>query len=138
MLATRIHQSFDQQQVMKLLDAKLIKITTGEVHIELPYDPKITQQNGYVHAGIITTVIDSACGYAAFSLMPPDSGVLAVEFKVNFLSPAKGEKFVAIGKVIKAGRTLTICSGEMHAINDSEMKLVALMQATMIALNKDI
>jgi uncharacterized protein (TIGR00369 family) len=123
---------------MKLLDAQLGKITAGEVHIELPFNPKITQQDGYVHAGIITTLLDSACGYAAYSLMSPDSGVLAVEFKVNFLSPAKGEKFIAMGKVVKSGRTLTICSGEMLAINDGEMKLVALMQATMIAIKEDV
>ncbi len=133
-LETRIHKSFDQQRVMKLINAKLIKIAPGEVHIELPFHEEITQQNGYIHAGIITTVVDSACGYAAYSLMNPGSSVLSVEFKVNFLHPAKGEKFLAIGKVIKPGRTLTVCSGEMRAVNDGEMKLVALMQATMIAV----
>ena len=136
-LDTRIRNSFDQQQVMKLLEAELTKITPGEVHIELPFRQQLTQQNGYIHAGIITTVVDSACGYAAYSLMEPGSGDLSVEFKVNFLNPAKGEKFLAIGKVIKPGRTLTICAGEMYAINNDEKKLVALMQATMIAVKKD-
>ena len=136
-LETRIRTSFDQQQVMKLLNAEILKIDPGEVHIALPFSKSITQQNGYIHAGIITTVVDSACGYAAYSLMSPDSSVLSVEFKVNFLNPAKGEKFVAIGKVVKPGRTLTICAGEMFAVNDGEMKLVALMQATMIAVQKE-
>jgi uncharacterized protein (TIGR00369 family) len=133
-LETRIQTSFKQQQVMKLLEAKLLKVSPGEVHIELPFHSAITQQHGYVHAGIITTIIDSACGYAAFSLMPPGSDVLAVEFKINFMFPAKGEKFVGIGKVIKPGRTLTVCSGEMHAFIDDESKLVALMQATMMCV----
>ena len=133
-LETRIRTSFDQQQVMKLLNAKLLKVNPGEVHIELPFGTAITQQHGYVHAGIITTIIDSACGYAAYSLMPPDSNVLAVEFKINFLKPAKGEKFLGIGKVIKPGHTLTVCSGEMHAVENGKDKLVALMQATMICV----
>ena len=122
---------------MTLLNAKLAKVLPGEVHIELPYSPTITQQHGYVHAGIITTIVDSACGYAAYSLMPSESNVLSVEFKVNFLHPAKGEKFVGIGKVIKPGRTLTICSGEMVAIENGESKLVALMQATMMTLQSN-
>ena len=132
----RIHSSFDQQRVMKLLNARLLTIQPGEVQIELPYSPEITQQNGYVHAGIITTVVDSACGYAAYSLMPPDASVLSVEFKLNFMNPAKGESFIASGRVIKSGRTLTVCSGELHAIENGEQILVALMQATMIAVRR--
>ena len=131
---TRIHASFERQQVMQLLDARLGRVLPGEVHIELPYSPKVTQQHGYVHAGIITTIVDSACGYAAYSQMPPDTSVLSVEFKINFLQPAKGELFLAIGKVVKSGRTLTVCSGEMHAVNQNEKHFVALMQATMIAV----
>ena len=133
-LAKRIQKSFDQQQVMKLLGAELGEVKLGEVHIGLSYKPEITQQHGYLHAGIITTLVDSACGYAAYTLMPPDSNVLSVEFKVNFMSPAKGERFVGIGKVVKPGRTLTVCSGEMHAIEAEERKVVAVMQATMICV----
>jgi uncharacterized protein (TIGR00369 family) len=97
----------------------------------------ITQQHGYVHAGIVTTILDSACGYAAFSLMPADSSVLSVEFKMNFLYPAEGETFLGTGKVVKAGRTLTVCSGEMQALNQDKNLVVAIMQATMmrVALN---
>ena len=130
----RIRNSFERQQVMQLLNARLVKVLPGEVHIELPFSPKITQQHAYVHAGIITTILDSACGYAAFSLMPEYSSVLSVEFKMNFLHPAKGETFVGIGKVVKAGRTLTVCSGEMQAVYQEKNLVVAIMQATMISV----
>ena len=89
----RIRASFERQQVMQLLNARLGDVLPGEVHIELPFNPKITQQNGYIHAGIITTIVDSACGYAAYSLMPPDNSVLSVEFKMNFIHPAKGGNY---------------------------------------------
>ena len=131
----RIRNSFERQQVMQLLNARLAKVMPGEVHIELPFHPQITQQHGYVHAGIITTILDSACGYAAFSLMPADSSVLSVEFKMNFLNPAEGKTFVGIGKDIKSGRTLTVCSGEMQAVNQDNILVVAIMQATMIAVS---
>ena len=134
-LETRIQNSFEQQRVMRLLNAKLAKVSPGEVHIELPFQPQLTQQHGYLHAGIITTVVDSACGYAAYVLMPPESEVLSVEFKINFLHPARGERFLAVGKVVKPGRTLMICSGELHAFEAGEQKQVALMQATMICVN---
>ena len=131
----RIRNSFERQQVMQLLNARLAKVLPGEVHIELPFHPQITQQHGYVHAGIITTILDSACGYAAFSLMPADSSVLSVEFKMNFLNPAEGETFIGIGKVVKSGRTLTVCSGEMQSVNQEKKLVVAIMQATMIAVS---
>jgi uncharacterized protein (TIGR00369 family) len=133
----RIRDSFERQQVMRLLDARLLKVLPGEVHIELPFSPEITQQHGYVHAGIITTIIDSACGYAAYSLMEPDDSVLSVEFKMNFLQPANGTHFIGIGKVVKAGRTLTVCAGEMYAVDQGQEQLVALMQATMIAVKRN-
>ena len=135
---TRVHDSFERQQVMQLLGAKLSKVLPGEVHIELPFNPKFTQQHGYLHAGIITTIVDSACGYAAYSLMPPNVSVLSVEFKMNFLHPAEGESFIGIGKVVKPGKTLTVCAGEMHAFDQGNNQLVALMQATMIAVTHDV
>jgi uncharacterized protein (TIGR00369 family) len=119
---------------MSTINARMTKVAPGEVHIELPFDPALTQQHGYIHAGIITSIVDSACGFAAYSLMAATSGVLTVEYKVNFLSPAKGERFIAIGRVIKPGRTLTICNGEVLAVEGGEQKLVALMQATMMAV----
>ena len=134
----RIRASFERQQVMQLLNTRLVKVLPGEVHIELPFNPEVTQQNGYVHAGIITTILDSACGYAAYSLMAPDASVLTVEFKMNFLHPAQGEYFVGIGRVVKSGRTLTVCAGEMHAFSQDKNRLVAMMQATMIAVTRDL
>ena len=135
---TRIRESFDQQSAMKTIGATIGEIKPGEVHINLPYSDHITQQDGFLHAGIVTTIVDSACGYAAYTLMPLGSRVLSVEFRVNLMSPAIGERFVAIGKVIKAGRTLTVCSGEVLAFQGDESKLVALMQATMIRVDEKI
>ena len=129
---TRIRESFIKQSAMQTIGATLGSVQPGEVHINLPYSNHITQQDGFLHAGIVTTIVDSACGYAAYTLMPAGSRVLSVEFKVNLMSPAIGERFVAVGKVIRAGRTITVCSGEVLAYQSDESKLVALMQATMI------
>lgn len=134
---TRIRANFYKQTAMQTIGATLGEIRPGEVSIELPYSDHITQQDGFLHAGIITTIVDSACGYAAYSLMPANSRVLSIEFKVNLMSPAIGERFVAIGKVVKPGRTITVCSGEVLAFQDGESKLVALMQATMMRLEKE-
>jgi uncharacterized protein (TIGR00369 family) len=112
----------------------MTKVAPGEIHIEMPFSPALTQQHGYIHAGIITSIVDSACGYAAYTLMPASSGVLTVEYKVNFLRPASGEKFVGIGRVIKPGRNLTVCLGEALAYEKGEGKLIAIMQATMMAV----
>lgn len=132
----RVRASFSAQPLMQTLGARIVKIAPGEVHVELPFSAALTQQDGFIHAGAITSIVDSACGYAAFSLMPADAAVLTVEFKVNLLSPAKGERFVAIGKVVKPGRTLTVCSGEVVAYAGGETKPVAMMQATMMQLTK--
>ncbi len=134
MVEARIASKFEKQQAMKLLDARLLLVKPGEVEIEMPFNMAFTQQNGYIHAGILTTLVDSACGYAAYSLMPPNCGVLSVEFKVNFLSPALGEKYLGVGKVIKAGRTITVCSGEVLAVKNGIETLVAIMQATMMTM----
>ena len=98
---------------MKTIGAKLVMLIPGEVHIEYPYAESLTQQHGYIHAGIVTTVVDSACGYAAYTLMPAESEVLTVEYKVNFMSPAKGDGFKGIGRVLRAGRNITVCSGDV-------------------------
>ena len=135
-LDARIRSVFDRQQMLKTLNARLLKVSAGEVQIEMPFHHSLTQQHGYIHAGVITTLIDNACGYAAYTLIPPTGSILTVEFKVNFIAPAKGEKFIAIGKAVKSGRTLTICSGEAFAIENGESKLIALMQATMMNLDK--
>jgi uncharacterized protein (TIGR00369 family) len=132
---SRTRSSFALQQLMTTMGARMTKVVPGEVSIELPFNSAWTQQNDFIHAGIITSIVDSACGYAAYTLMPANSGILTVEYKVNFLNPAKGERFIAVGRVIKPGRTLTVCSGEVVAIDKDEQKLIATMQATMMRLS---
>ena len=128
----RVRESFARQRVMQLFGARLGRVAPGAVDVVLPFREDLTQQDGYVHAGVITTVADSACGYAAYTLMPADSGVLSVEFKVNLLRPAAGQEFVAEARVVKAGRTLTVTRCDVHARRGAETKLVATMTATMI------
>ncbi len=130
----RVHSSFSKQMVMNLIGAELAKVLPGEVEIHLPFHQKLTQQNGFLHAGITTTIMDSACGYAALTLMPAGASVLTVEFKVNLLSPAKGQTFMARGTVVKPGRTITFCSGEVWALGSNAPKLVATMSATAMTL----
>jgi uncharacterized protein (TIGR00369 family) len=131
----RIRKSIGRQTLLTTLGVTIAELASGRVVLDLPYRADLCQQNGYVHAGAITTLADSACGYAAATLMPPDRDVLTVEFKVNLLSPARGERFRATGQVVRAGRTLTVCSAEVVARADGgEPKLVALMQATMMAV----
>ncbi len=132
----RIRASFAQQGIMDTIGGKLTKVEPGEVHIEFPFSKAITQQHGFVHAGILTTVVDSACGYAASTLMPRDSEVLTIEYKVNFMSPAKGTEFYAIGRVVKPGRTITVCTGEVMVKEASGYKTIALIQATMMVIIK--
>jgi len=103
----------------------------------MPFDERFTQQDGFLHAGIVTTLMDSACGYAAFTLMPANSRVLSVEFKVNFLNPALGERFRAEGHVVKPGKTLTVCEGKLFAMSNDQEKLVSVMQATMICVREE-
>jgi uncharacterized protein (TIGR00369 family) len=124
---SRIRSSFARQGLMETIGANLVKVAPGEAEIELPYSKAITQQHGFVHAGIVSTIADNACGYAAYTLMPADSEVLGVESKINYLAPAKGERLVGVGRVIKAGRTLAVCSGEVWAFNNGEKTLVAVM-----------
>lgn len=129
---SRVRDSFERQLVMKEIGARLLRVAPGAVDIELPYRDTLTQQNGFLHAGIVTTVADSACGYAAFTLMPPGAGVVSVEFKVNLLAPAVGERFVAQGRVKRAGRTLTICTADVVAYAVDEERTVATMLGTMM------
>ena len=130
----RVRSSFEKQNVMKTVGAVLTKVTPGEVVIEWSYDASLAQQHGYLHAGIVTTVVDSACGYAAYTLMAQDSEVLTIEYKVNFMAPARGERFKGIGKVVRSGRTITVCSGDVVAIEGGKENVVATMLATMISV----
>lgn len=133
----RVRASFARQELLNTLHGKIAFISPGELHIEAPFDERFTQQDGFLHAGIVTTLMDSACGYAAYTLMPEDSRVLSVEFKVNFLNPARGERFRAEGRVAKSGRTVSVCEGKLFALENGKSSLVAMMQATMICLRKE-
>jgi uncharacterized protein (TIGR00369 family) len=133
--AADVARSFAQQPVMNLIGARLSLVEPGVVEITLPYRADLTQQHGYLHAGVITTIADSACGYAAFTLMPAGSNVLSVEFKVNLLRPAQGKEFVTRAEVIKAGRTLSVVRADVFGIRDDERELVATMQGTMICIH---
>ena len=129
---TKVRESFARQKVMQMIGARLSLIARGTCEIELPFREDLTQQHGYLHAGIVTTVLDSACGYAAFSLMPAGSSVLSVEFKVNLLAPAKGDLLYVKAEVKRAGRTLTVCSADAFA----DGKICSTMLATMIRIDK--
>ena len=130
---TRIRASFAKQVFMGMLGARLERIAPGEVTIALPFRADLTQQNGFLHAGVVTSVVDSACGYAALSVMEPGADVLSVEFKVNLLAPAQGTEFLAVGRVVRSGRTLVVVTGELRATSGAGETVVALMQGTMIA-----
>ena len=129
--AADVRKSFAAQSIMQTIGAQLSRVEPGIVEISLPYQTDLTQQNGYLHAGIITTIADSAAGYAAFTLMPAGASVLSVEFKVNLLRPASGEMFLARAEVIKAGKTLTVVRADVFGISGNERTLVATMQGTM-------
>ena len=128
----RVRASFAKQQFMATLGATMTTVQPGEVSIELPFRADLTQQHGFLHAGVVTSIIDSACGYAALTLMPPDRAVLSVEFKLNLIAPAQGATFQARGRVIRAGRTLTVCTGDLRVVGSDSV--VAMMQATMMAV----
>ena len=137
--AQEVRASFARQTFMTLLGAQLSRIEPGIVEISLPYRADLAQQNGYLHAGVVTAIADSASGYAALTLMPAGAGVLSVEFKVNLLRPARAREFVAHAEVIKAGRTLTVVRADVFGVNgDKDRELVATMQATMICLQQKV
>ena len=131
---TRVRASFERQRAMHTIGARIVRVEPGEVELELPFRDDLTQQHGFLHAGIVTTLVDSACGYAALSVMDRESAVLSVEYKVNLLAPAVGERMRAIGRVIKSGRTLVVCTGEVIAVANGEEQVVTVMQATMMAV----
>lgn len=130
----RVRESFDRQAYMKAIGAELVRVAPGEVDIALPFSDRLTQQDGYLHAGAVAGVTDSACGYAALTTMEPGAEVLTVEFKINLLAPAAGERLVARGRVLRAGRTLTVCRGDAVTISGSQEKHVATLTATLIAI----
>jgi uncharacterized protein (TIGR00369 family) len=126
--------TFDSQPAMQSLGISIARLEPGEVDLAMPYSAAWTQQNGFVHAGIITAGLDNACGIAAFTLMPANSDILTVEFKTNLLAPAKGDRFAFRARVIKPGRTLTVCEAQAFAQHDGGENLIATMTGTLMAL----
>nr|CAD6427266.1 PaaI family thioesterase [Rhizobium sp. Q54] len=130
----RIRQSFGRQPAMETIGARLTRIEQAMVEIELPFDPKLTQQHGLLHGGIISTALDTACTYAAFSMIAPDASLLTIEFKVNLMSPGRGERFLFRGEITKPGSTIIVADGRAYAITDGPAKLIASMTATMMVV----
>ena len=136
-VVARVRASFARQGVMETLGAELADVSAGRVAIALAIEPRLCQQHGFLHAGVVATVLDSACGYAALTLMPDDAEVLTVELKVNLMAPASGDRLVAEGEVVRAGRTLTVCRGDAYAEHEAERTNVATMLATMVRRRAD-
>jgi uncharacterized protein (TIGR00369 family) len=131
----RVRASFARQNAMATIGARLTLVTPGIVEIEMPFSPALTQQHGFLHAGVISTALDSACGYAALSIMPANAAVLTIEFKVNLLAPGRGVRFLFRGSVTKPGRTIVVADGQAYAIAaDDEAKLIATMTGTMMTV----
>lgn len=131
----RFRDSFSKQMIMQTIGVSIASVAPGVVELDFKHDSNLTQHHGFIHAGIGSTVLDSACGYAALTLMPRNTSVLTVEFKTNLLSPAIGDHYRAIGKVIKAGRTISVCEGELYAFKGEQQKLVSTMTGTLICVN---
>lgn len=130
----RVRESFARTALMDTFAGRLLRVAPGEVDVEVPFAPGLAQQHGFMHAGAITTVLDTAAGYAAYSLMPAGAGVLSIEFKVNLLAPAKGESVVARARVVRAGRTITVVGADAFAVDSGHETHVATMTATMMTI----
>jgi uncharacterized protein (TIGR00369 family) len=131
----RVRGSFGRQKIMTTIGAAIAAVREGEVEIVLPFSDALTQQHGFIHAGVVATIADNACGYAALTIMPAETAVLTTEFKLNLLSPAKGDRLRAIGHVVRPGRKLVVCLGEVFAEDGGQSKQVALMTATMMVVD---
>jgi uncharacterized protein (TIGR00369 family) len=131
---TRIRASFDKQGLMNTLGASLMRVAPGAVDIALSPGPAVSQQHGFVHAGAVAAIADTAAGYAALTLMPPGAGVLTTEFKINLVAPASGERILARGRIVRAGRTLTLAQSEVFSETAGQAKLVALLTATLMTV----
>lgn len=129
-----VRDSFNRQHVMHTLGISIAELSPGHIVLEMAHQDTLTQQHGFLHAGIVSTALDSACGYAAFSLMPAEAAVLTAEFKINLLNPADGERFRFVADVVKPGRTLTICEARAYAVKGEDENPVAMMTGTLMAL----
>lgn len=132
--AQRVQESFAKQGAMQTMGARLELVEPGAVDIGFDWSPTLTQQHGFIHAGMLSAALDSACGYAGFSLMPDDAAVLTIEFKINLLAPARGERFRLEGRVLKPGRTIMVCEGRALALSGGVEKLVATMACTLMCV----
>jgi uncharacterized protein (TIGR00369 family) len=132
--AARVRASFARQGAMATIGAVLADLAPGRAVIELPWQQALTQQHGFLHAGMVAAALDSACGYAAATLMPADAGVLTIEYKINLLAPAQGQRFRMEGLVLKPGRTITVAEGRAYAHDEGREKLVATMTATLMTV----
>ena len=131
----RVRDSFARQKMMQTIGAELTRVSPGVVEIEMPFSEALTQQHGFLHAGVISTALDSACGYAAYSMMPADAAILTIEFKINLLSPGKGERFLFRGEVTKPGRTIMVTDGRAYAVDgEGEARMIATMTGTMMTV----
>ena len=131
----RVRDSFARQKMMRTIGAELTRVSPGVVEIEMPFSEALTQQHGFLHAGVISTALDSACGYAAYSMMPADAAILTIEFKINLLSPGKGERFLFRGEVTKPGRTIMVTDGRAYAVDgEGEARMIATMTGTMMTV----
>jgi len=130
----RVRASFARQAFMAVAGATIVRLEPGEVELELAFDPRLTQQHGFLHGGVTAAMLDTACGFAASTLMPAEAGVLTVEFKVNFVSAARGQRFRFVGRVRRAGRTVTFTEGEALALDGASARTVATLQATMMTV----
>jgi uncharacterized protein (TIGR00369 family) len=130
----RVRESFGRQAFMRTIGATIERVEAGAVEIRMPVRTDLTQQHGFVHGAVVAAIGDSACGYSAFTLMPPDAGVLSIEFKVNLLAPAKGELLIARARVVRAGRTISVCQADVVAVTDGVEKGIALVVATIMTI----
>ncbi len=131
----RVRTSFARQEFMRTLGATLTRVNPGMIELEMPFAEALTQQHGFLHAGVVSAALDSACGFAALSMMPADAGVLTIEFKTNLLAPGSGERFIFRGEVTKPGRTILVTDGRAYAVDsDGEAAMIATMTATMMAV----
>jgi len=132
--SAQVRESFAKQGAMNSLRAEIVELAPGRLILGMPFQDAFTQQHGFVHAGIISSLLDTACGFAAFSLMEEGAGVLTAEFKTSLLAPARGERFTAVAEVVRSGRTLTFCEARAFAETDGSSTLIATMSATLIAI----
>ncbi len=132
--AAAVRDTFDKQGFLRAVGAEIVNVSPGSVRVAVPLGQHLLQHHGFLHGGVVAALVDTACGCSALSLMPPESSVLTVEYKVNFLAPAGGDRLLAHGRVVKAGRRLTVCSGEAFAEGGGERRLVAVLLATMIRI----